>query len=225
MQLPQKHTMDWSKSNGSKPEATTGGPSSSQIHSYGSTDSPVETCPGPMNPSRRISGGLENGADRWDIVTVIAEDGKIMDVLGFVLMSVSAVEGAVVSNPIARNITLSQDIFFASSNASAGEYTMRTSVPGPLCSKGQRAPRHAHHVTKGREDDVRIFRNGQPIVDSSHRQNANGQPGPWISSIFEGRISLRPKRYMACVWPATYFHNAVVPCGVGQTAYSLQKPS
>src|ERR1700733_6388062 len=54
----------------------------------------------------------------------------------FARMSVSAVEGAVVSNPIAKKMTCRSGFLRAICSASAGEYTMRTSVPRALCSNG-----------------------------------------------------------------------------------------
>ena len=48
--------MDCRMSSGSKPDTTIGLPSFFAIHSYGRQPITVETCPGPINASMRMSG-------------------------------------------------------------------------------------------------------------------------------------------------------------------------
>ena len=79
--------------------------------------------------------------------------------------------------------------------ASEGEYTMRTSIPRALCSSGLpwvpgtriMSPKAAK-ITSG------FCAMDKPSSMRPMGSTQTGQPGPWISSIFSGRMSLSPKR-------------------------------
>ena len=67
-------------------------------------------------------GRIENRADGGNDGDVVAEYREIADALGRArAASVSAVEGAVVSNPMAKNITCRSGLSSAIFSASAGE--------------------------------------------------------------------------------------------------------
>ena len=74
-------TMDCRISSGSNPATTIGLPSLRAIHPYGRQPITVETWPGPMNASMRMSGRIENRADGGNDGDVVAEDGKIRECL------------------------------------------------------------------------------------------------------------------------------------------------
>ena len=188
-------TIDCSISSGSNPETAIGLPASLAIHSYGRQPITVETCPGPMNASSRMSGESRMARIAGMIVTWLQNTEKLRMPSALARISVSAVEGAVVSKPMAKNITCRSGWRRASFSASEGEYTMRTSMPRALCSSGLPSvpgtrimSPNAAKITFGsfaieRPSSIRP-------IGSTH----TGQPGPWISSMFSGRMSLRPKR-------------------------------
>ena len=114
-------TIDCSMSTGSNPETTIGLPSSAAIHPYGRQPMTVETCPGPMNPSRRMSGESRMARMAGMMVTWLQNTEKFSMRSAFARIRVSAVEGAVVSNPIAKNMTCRSGFARASLRASVGE--------------------------------------------------------------------------------------------------------
>ena len=65
----------------------------------------VETWPGPMKPSRRRSGESSSARSGGTIVTWLHMTEKFAMPSAFARMSVSAVDGAVVSKPIAKKTT------------------------------------------------------------------------------------------------------------------------
>ena len=101
---------------------------------------------------------------------------------------VMAVDGAVVSKPMAMNTTRRSGFCRAIFSESSGEYTIRMSVPPALASKNEPvAARHPHHVAERRHDHVR-FR--ARCIASSTRPigiTHTGQPGPCTRVIDSGR--------------------------------------
>ena len=81
----------------------------------------VETWPGPMKPSRRRSGDSSSAFSGGTIVTWLHTHEKLDTPSAFARFSVSAVDGAVVSNPIAKKITSRSGFSFAIRSASSGE--------------------------------------------------------------------------------------------------------
>ena len=92
-------------SRGSKPEQTIGLCSSRAIHSYGRQPITVETCPGPINASMRMSGESRIARMAGMMVTWLQKTEKFRRPSARARMSVRAVEGAVVSKPMAKNMT------------------------------------------------------------------------------------------------------------------------
>ena len=82
----------------------------------------VETCPGPMNASIRMSGESRIARIAGNDGDVVAEDREVLDAQRLArACSVSAVDGAVVSKPIAKNTTWRSGLACASFSASSGE--------------------------------------------------------------------------------------------------------
>ena len=75
--------------------------SSAAIHSYGRLPITVDTWPGPMNASRRRSGESRIALIAGMIVTWLQNTEKLVTPSALARCSVSAVDGAVVSNPMA----------------------------------------------------------------------------------------------------------------------------
>ena len=81
----------------------------------------VETWPGPMNPSSRRSGDSSSARNGGTIVTWEHITEKFRRPSARARLSVSAVDGAVVSNPIAKNTTSRSGFCLAIRSASSGE--------------------------------------------------------------------------------------------------------
>ncbi len=109
--------------------------------------------------------------------------------------SVTAVDGAVVSKPSAKNTTCLSGCFTASFSASSGEYTNRTSAPRALASSsdpfepGTRimSPKHVK-ITSGCSAS-HIASSTRPIGITQ-----TGQPGPCTSSTCDGSRCSMPCR-------------------------------
>ena len=91
------------------------------MNSNGRAPTMVETCPGPMNPSSRRSGDSSRARSGGTIVTWLQTQRKFSTPSCFARFSVRAVEGAVVSNPIAKKTTSRSGFAFAIRSASSGE--------------------------------------------------------------------------------------------------------
>jgi hypothetical protein len=91
------------------------------MNSYGRQPITVDTWPGPMNPSSWRSGESSSALTAGRIVTWLQNTEKLPIRSARARRSVSAVDGAVVSNPIARNTTLRCGFSRAMRRASSGE--------------------------------------------------------------------------------------------------------
>ena len=91
------------------------------MNSNGRAPTTVETCPGPMNPSSRRSGDSSSALSGGTIVTWEHITEKFSTPSARARFNVSAVEGAVVSNPIAKNTTSRSGFCLAIRSASSGE--------------------------------------------------------------------------------------------------------
>ena len=87
-----------------------------------------------MNPSSRRSGDSSSARNGGTIVTWLQTQVKLCCPSARARLSVSAVDGAVVSKPIAKNTTSRSGFSRAIRSASSGEYTIRTSAPSALAS-------------------------------------------------------------------------------------------
>ena len=74
-----------------------------------------------MNPSRRRSGDSSRARSGGTIVTWLQTQEKFFIPSAFARLSVNAVEGAVVSNPMAKNTTSRSGFSLAIRSASSGE--------------------------------------------------------------------------------------------------------
>ena len=74
-----------------------------------------------MKPSRRRSGDSSSARSGGTIVTWLQKQRKFGTPSAFARLSVSAVDGAVVSKPIAKNTTSRSGFSFAIRSASSGE--------------------------------------------------------------------------------------------------------
>ncbi len=91
------------------------------MNSNGRTPTTVETWPGPMNPSSRRSGDSSSARSGGTIVTWLQMQRKLSTPSTFARFRVSAVDGAVVSKPIAKKTTVRSGFYFAIRRASSGE--------------------------------------------------------------------------------------------------------
>ena len=91
------------------------------MKSKGRAPTTVETCPGPMKPSRRRSGDSSSARSGGTIVTWLQKQLKLRMPSAFARISVSAVEGAVVSKPTAKKTTSRSGFSRAIRSASSGE--------------------------------------------------------------------------------------------------------
>ena len=129
------------------------------------------------------------------MVTWLLNTEKLVTPSSRARRSVSAVDGAVVSKPIAKKQTCLLGSSCAILSASSGEYTMRMSAPRALSSSGVpfvpgtriMSPKHASTVPG--IEAIASPSSTRP-VGSTH----TGQPGPCTSSTLSGRMSRRPWR-------------------------------
>ncbi len=91
------------------------------MNSNGRAPTTVDTCPGPTKPSSRRSGESSSARSGGTIVTWLHMQEKFRTPSAFARFSVSAVEGAVVSKPMAKNTTSRSGFCFAIRRASSGE--------------------------------------------------------------------------------------------------------
>ena len=91
------------------------------MNSYGRHPMIVDTCPGPMKPSSRRSGESRMALIAGMIVTWLQKIEKLSRPSAAARSTVIAVDGAVVSNPIAMNTTRLSGFLRATFSASSGE--------------------------------------------------------------------------------------------------------
>ena len=91
------------------------------MNSNGRAPTTVLTWPGPMKPSRRRSGESSSARSGGTIVTWLHMQLKFRMPSAFARLSVSAVDGAVVSKPIAKKTTSRSGFERAIRSASSGE--------------------------------------------------------------------------------------------------------
>ncbi len=91
------------------------------MNSNGRAPTIVDTWPGPMKPSRRRSGDSSSARSGGTIVTWLHMQEKFSTPSARARLSVSAVEGAVVSKPMAKKTTSRSGFCLAMRSASSGE--------------------------------------------------------------------------------------------------------
>src|ERR1700733_1531374 len=123
--------------------------------------------------------GIEDGADRRDDRDVIAEDREITDALSLRAHERQRSRGRRRLESDRKEHDLPLGIFLRQFQCIRRRVHDTHIGPSSLMLEWATVrSRHAHHVTKSREDDVPISCNGQPIIDSSHRQNADRTTRP-----------------------------------------------
>jgi len=93
--------------------------------------------------------------------------------------SVTAVEGAVVSNPTAKKTTCRSGLSMATlERVERGVHESHVGAAGVCFDQISLRPRHPHHVAERREDDAGLL--GQPhrVVHPAHRDNTNRTARP-----------------------------------------------
>ena len=111
-----------------------GFPYTSGTNRYGRRPTTVDTWPGPRKPESRRSGDSRMALIGGTIVTWLQNTLKLRTPSARARTRVTAVDGAVVSNPTAKNTTWRSGLSTATLSASSGEYTNRTSAPRALAS-------------------------------------------------------------------------------------------
>ncbi len=127
------------------------------------------------------------------IVTWLQKTLKLATPSARALVKVTAVDGAVVSKPTAKNTTWRSGLSTARRRASRGEYTKRTSAPRALASSRQpRLPGTRIMSPK----DVKITPGCSATAMASSTRpigmTHTGQPGPWTSSTDSGNTCSMP---------------------------------
>ena len=113
-----------------------------------------------------------------------------------------ALAGAVVSNPTAKNTTVLSGLRRATSSASSGEYTTRTSPPAARAMNrsslepGTRSMSpNEHRIASG------FFAIAIASSISASGVTQTGQPGPCTNSTAPSSTWSMPWRISVCVWP------------------------
>ena len=129
------------------------------------------------------------------IVTWFEKTVKFTTLSALARSSVAAVEGAVVSNPTAKNTTCRSGLSAAIRSASSGEYTKRTSAPRAF------APSRLPFEPGTRimsPNEVKITPGASATAMASSIRpigmTHTGQPGPCTSSTEIGRTCSMPWR-------------------------------
>ena len=209
--------MAWRMSSGSKPAVTSGLPYSWVTNRYGWLPTTVDTWPGPRKPSRRRSGESRIALIGGTIVTWLENTLKFMTRSSRALTSVTAVEGAVVSKPTAKNTTSRSGLSTATFSASSGEYTNRTSAPRALASSSVPLPPGTRIMSP--KLVKMTFGVSATAMASSMRPigiTHTGQPGPCTSSTLRGQHVLDAVAVDGVGVAAAHLHELVVALGVGQ---------
>src|ERR1019366_2647132 len=192
--------MDCRMSSGSKPAVTTGLPYWLAMNSYGRQPITVETWPGPMKPSSRRSGESRMALMAGTIVTWLQNTEKFVSPSRAARSMVIAVDGAVVSNPIAMNTTRLSGFCRAIFSESSGEYTMRMLVPSALASKN--------------DPPLRGQVNG--VVHAAHGDHAHRTPGAVHQGDRLGQVVLQAVLVNRVGVPAAHLHQLVLAAGLAQ---------
>ena len=147
-----------------------------------------------MNPSSRRSGDSSSARSGGTIVTWLQMQEKFFTPSARARFSVSAVDGAVVSKPIAKNTTSRVGVLLGDPQ----RIERRVDHPHVRARRlglEQAAvrSRHPHHVAEAGEDHRLV--SCAIAMPSSTRPigiTQTGQPGPWTSSTFAGSRSSTP---------------------------------
>ena len=172
-----------------------------------------------MNASIRMSGESRMARIAGMMVTWLQKTEKLRMPSALARISVSAVEGAVVSKPMAKNITCRSGIG-ARQFQRIGRRVDDPDVGAASLVFERAAVRagHAHHVAERGEDDVWPLRHGQAVVDAAHGQHADRAAGT-VDQFDVGRQQILQAEAVDGVGvAAAHLHEAVVPAGVGQAA-------
>ena len=102
---------------------------------YGSQPITVETWPGPMKPSMWRSGDARIASSAGMMVTWLQKTEKFSTSSAAARSTVIAVEGVVVSKPMAMNTTRRSGWLRAILSELSGEYTIWMSAPRALASR------------------------------------------------------------------------------------------
>ena len=127
-----------------------------------------------MKPSSRRSGDSSSARSGGTIVTWLHMQEKLGTPSALARFSVSAVEGAVVSKPIAKKTTSRSG--FSLGDPQRVERRVDHPHVGALgLGVEQRAlgARHAHHVAEAGEDHARLVGDRDAVVDAAHRDHAD----------------------------------------------------
>lgn len=163
------------------------------MNAYGSQPITADTWPGPMKPSSRRSGESRMALIAGMIMTWLQKTEKFATPSAAARSTVIAVDGAVVSKPMAMKTTRRSGFSLAILSASSGEYTIRMSAPAALASRNDPVP----PGTRSRSPNEVMITPGCPAMwmASSTRPigiTHTGQPGPWTSDTSGGRWSSSP---------------------------------
>jgi hypothetical protein len=144
------------------------------------------------------------------IVTWLQKTEKFSSPSALARSTVIAVEGVVVSKPMAMNTTRLSGFCRAIFSESSGEYTIRMSVPAAL------AARHPHHVAERGHDGARLRGQVDGVVHPPHRDDAHRAPGAVHQRDRLGQVVLQPVLVDGVRVPAAHLHELVLAARLAQ---------
>ncbi len=179
----------------------------------------LETCPGPMKPSIASAGESSSARSGGTIVTWLHMQEKFAIPSAFARLRVSAVEGAVVSKPMAKNTTSRSGFCLAI----VERVERRVDHPHirPLGLRLQQAAaraRDAQHVAETGEDHVRRVCDRDAVVDAAHRQHAHRTAGSMHELDRVGEQAVDPVAVDRMGVPSADLHQLVRASGLDQRA-------
>src|SRR6516165_5233940 len=148
----------------------------------------LDTRPGPLNMTSRSGGETSTALMAGMFVTSLQKTNKVQNPSAEARSIVIAVDGAVVSNPIAMNTTCLSGFCRAILSESSGEYTIRMSVPSALASKNE-PPLPGTRIMSPNEVMITSGCEARWIASSTRPIGITqtGQPGPCTKVIDSGR--------------------------------------
>ena len=177
-----------------------------------------------MNPSIRMSGESSMARMAGMMVTWLQKTEKLRIPSALARIKVSAVEGAVVSKPMAKNMTCFRDssgqlrahrwrIDDADIHAAGFVFERAAVVPGTRIMSPKAAK-----ITSG------SLRDGEAVVDASHGKDADRTAGAVNQFDIGGKDVFQAEAVDGVGVAAADFHDAVLARGVGEAANFFRGP-
>ncbi len=170
-----------------------------------------------MKPSRRRSGESSSARSGGTIVTWLHMQKKLLTPSIRARLSVSAVDGAVVSKPIAKKTTSLLRVLLGDPQR-VQRRVDHPDVRALGLGVQQRAVRagDAHHVPEAREDHVLLMGQRDAVVDPAHRDHAHGAARAVHQLHVLGQQVVDPELVDRVGVPPAHLHQLVVATRLDQ---------